>query len=259
MPNSVALIDALKRELRARRITYGRVAQHLQLSEASVKRLFATNELSLRRIDATCALLGIEFTDLASAAVARTNVISQLTLEQEQELAEDPKLTLVCCAAMSYWTLENIVEHYALTRAECIELLARLDRLKIIELGMNNRFRLRVSQTFRWLPDGPMQQQFRKYTQMDYFQSHFSGENELMLQVFGALSAASRAALLNRLKNVAHEFAEMNQHDSYLPLGERQTMTMVLAVRPWEPRNLRALRRKAPAAGGGRTGRRNPH
>lgn len=252
MPNSVALTDALKRALRARRITYARVAQQLKLSEASVKRLFATNQLSLKRVDATCALLGIEFTDLAAAAVARTSVISQLTLEQEQELAEDPKLTLVCCAAFSYWTLEDIVEHYALTRAECIELLARLDRLKIIELGVNNRFRLRVSQTFRWLPNGPVQQQFRKYAQMDYFQSDFSGENELMLQLFGSLSAASRAALLNRLKSVAHEFAEMNHQDSHLPLGERNTMTMVLAVRPWEPRNLRALRRKAPAQGTGR-------
>jgi hypothetical protein len=119
----------------------------------------------------------------------------------------------------------------------------------MIELQPNNRFRLRISGTFRWLPDGPFQQQFRKYAQMDFFQSHFSGENELMLQVFGTLSAQSRAALLGRLKNVAHEFAEMNQQDGALPLAEKNSMTLVLAVRPWEPRNLRALRRKAPKAG----------
>ena len=249
MPHSVALMDALKRELRARRITYARVAQHLDLSEATVKRLFAQNELSLQRIDATCALLGIEFTDLAAAAVGRTSVISQMTLEQEQELVEDPKLMLVACAVLSYWTLEHIVERYALTRAECIEMLARLDRLKMIELQPNNRFRLRISGTFRWLPDGPFQQQFRKYAQMDFFQSHFSDENELMLQVFGSLSAQSRAALLGRLKAVAHEFAEMNQQDGALPFDEKNSMTLVLAVRPWEPRNLRALRRKAPSAG----------
>ena len=258
MPHSVALMDALKRELRARRITYARVAQHLDLSEATVKRLFAQNELSLQRIDATCALLGIEFTDLAATAVARTSVISQMTLEQEQELVEDPKLMLVACAVLSYWTLEHIVEHYALTRAECIEMLARLDRLKMIELQPNNRFRLRISGTFRWLPDGPFQQQFRKYAQMDFFQSHFSGENELMLQVFGSLSAQSRAALLGRLKNVAHEFAEMNQQDGALPLDEKNSMTLVLAVRPWEPRNLRALRRKGPSAGDAGRGRSPP-
>jgi AraC-like DNA-binding protein len=247
MAHSVALMDALKRELRARRITYARVAQHLQLSEATVKRLFAQNELSLQRIDATCALLGMEFTDLAATAVSRTNVISQMTLEQEQELVEDPKLLLVGCAVLSYWTLEHIVEHYALTRAECIELLARLDRLKMIELQPNNRYRLLTSAAFRWIPDGPFQQQFRKYAQMDYFQSHFSGDNELMLQVFGSLSAQSRAALLGRLKNVAHEFSEMNQQEGPLPLTEKNSMTLVLAVRPWEPRNLRALRRKKPA------------
>jgi hypothetical protein len=248
MPHSIALMDSLKRELRARRITYARVAKHLALSEATVKRLFAQNELSLQRIDATCALLGMEFTDLAASAVARTSLISQMTLEQEQELIEDPKLLLVGCAVLSYWTLEDIVEHYALTRAEVIEMLVRLDRLKMIELQPNNRFRLRISGTFRWLPDGPFQQHFRKYAQMDFFQSHFSDENELMLQVFGSVSAQSRAALLNRLKNVAHEFAEMNQHDGPLPIAEKNSMTLVLAVRPWEPRNIRALRRKKPVA-----------
>jgi len=244
MPHSLALVDVLKRELRARRLTYARVARHLDLSVTSIKRLFAQNRLSLPRIDAVCQLMGLEFTDLAAAAVARTSVISELTLEQEQELVDDPKLMLVACAALSYWTSEHIVEHYALTIAACIELLARLDRLKMIELGPNNRFRLRVSQTFRWLPDGPIQQQFRKYAQIDYFQSRFSGENELMLQIFGALSRASRAALLTRLKQVAHEFATMNHQDGHLPLSDRHTMTLVLAVRPWEPRYLRALRRK---------------
>lgn len=243
MSNSIALIDALKRELRARRITYAKVAQHLDLSETSVKRLFAHNSLSLPRIDAICALIGIEFTDLAAAAVARTSVISQLTLEQEQELVDDPRLMLVACAALSYWTLEHIVAHYALTKPQCIALLVRLDRLKMIELGANNRFRLRVSQTFRWLPDGPIQREFRKSAQIDYFQSRFNGENELMLQIFGALSPSSRAALLTRLKKVAHEFAEMNHQDGHLPLSDRQSMTLVLAVRPWEPRHLRALRR----------------
>ncbi len=243
-------MDVLKRELRARRITYARVAKHLELSEASVKRLFAQNELSLQRIDATCALLGMEFTDLAASAVARTSLISQMTLEQEQELIEDPKLLLVGCAVLSYWTLEDIIEHYALSRPEVIEMLVRLDRLKMIELQPNNRFRLRISGTFRWLPDGPFQQHFRKYAQMDFFQSHFSDENELMLQVFGSVSAQSRAALLNRLKHVAHEFAEMNQHDGPLSIAEKNSMTLVLAVRPWEPRNIRALRRKKPQAPG---------
>lgn len=245
MPQSLALVDALKRELRARRITYAHVAHHLGLSVTTVKRLFAQHRLNLPRIDAVCELMGIEFTDLAAAAVARTSVISELTLKQEQEIVDDPRLMLVACAALSYWTLEHIVERYALTRAECIELLARLDRLKMIELGPNNRFRLRISQTFRWLPDGPIQRQFRRYAQMDYFRSRFSGEDELMLQIFGALSRASRAGLLTRLKQVAHEFAAMNHQDAYLPLGERHTMTLVLAVRPWEPRYLRVLRRRS--------------
>ncbi|MBI3374182.1 MAG: helix-turn-helix transcriptional regulator [Betaproteobacteria bacterium] len=246
MPHSAALLEALKRELRVRRITYARVARHLGLSLTSVKRLFSRNGFNLQRIDRICALMDIEFTDLAHVAVARTSVISQLSFEQEKEFVDDPRLMLVACAALSYWNLEQIVEHYDFTPAQCIRLLVKLDRLKFIELGANNRFRLRVSQTFSWLPDGPIQQQFRKYMQLDYFRSRFNSENELMLQVFGALSKPSRAALLTRLKRLAHEFSEMNRQDGPLPLGERQSMTLLLAVRPWEPLHLRALRRKRP-------------
>lgn len=92
LPHSVSLMDAFTRTACAR-ITYAHVAEHLDLSKASVKRLFAQNELSLTRIDATCSLLGIELTDLAAAAVARTSMISQMTLAQEQELVEAPS----CC------------------------------------------------------------------------------------------------------------------------------------------------------------------
>lgn len=244
MPHSNSLMHTLKLELRARKITYARVAEQLGLSVTSVKRLFSQNRFNLQRIDSICSLMGIEFTDLARSVVAKTSVIAQLTHEQEKEFVADPRLMLVACAALSHWNFEQIVAHYDLKESECIRLLARLDRLKFIELGSHNRFKLMVSQTFAWLPDGPIQQQFREYAQLDYFRSRFDGENELMLLVFGALSKPSRAALIARLKRVAHEFSQMNNDDAPLPLSERQSMSLVLAVRPWEPRYLRVLRRK---------------
>ena len=55
MPQTAALVDALKRELRTRKLTYAQVATHLAMSEASVKRMFSRNEFTLERIDAICA------------------------------------------------------------------------------------------------------------------------------------------------------------------------------------------------------------
>jgi len=50
MGQRTQIVAELKRALRARGLTYAQVAKHLQLSEASVKRLFAAGDLSLERL-----------------------------------------------------------------------------------------------------------------------------------------------------------------------------------------------------------------
>ena len=49
MAETATLMDALKRALRARRISYSKVGEVLDLSEASVKRLFSRGGFTLER------------------------------------------------------------------------------------------------------------------------------------------------------------------------------------------------------------------
>jgi hypothetical protein len=75
--------------------------------------------------------------------------------------------------ALNHVTFDQIVAAYAIPKAECIQLLMRLDRLKFIELQPNNRIRLLVSHTFSWLPDGPIQRFFNQQAHNEYFRSRF--------------------------------------------------------------------------------------
>jgi transcriptional regulator with XRE-family HTH domain len=234
MANTAALVETLKRELRARRITYAAIARHLGLSEVSVKRMFSRKELSLSRLDGICALAGIEFSDLARLVTTETAVISQLTPEQEREFVDNEKLMLVALCALNHWGYEQILKVYDIAPAECVKLLARLDKLKFVELMPNNRIRLLVSRAFTWIPDGPIQRFFKTRMQTDFFRSEFDGENELLLLANGALSRKSIAALMVRLRRAMSEFAEMRNDDAALPAAERQPITLLLAARPWE-------------------------
>src|SRR5688572_8804108 len=148
MAHSDALVETLKRELRARKITYAMVAKHLRLSEVSVKRMFSRREFTLSRLDLICELAHIEFSDLARMFMAQGAIISQLTPEQESEFVDNHKLMLVALCVLNSWTFDQIVAGYDISPAECVKLLARLDRLKFIELLPNNRFRLIVSHAF---------------------------------------------------------------------------------------------------------------
>jgi len=248
MARSTVVVEMLKRELRARGITYAGVAKHLGMSEASVKRMFAQKEFTLSRIDRICELAGMEFSELARTIAAQDNVISQLTYEQEKEFIENPRLMLVALCTLNHWSFEQIVSAYDLMPAECVKLLARLDKLKFIELMPNNRIRLLVSRFFAWIPDGPIQRLFKEQFQVDFFRSRFDGPNELLLLANGALSKPSLAALLARLRKTAAEFSGMRSDDAGLPATERTPITLLLAARPWAAEFLQKYRRKSAAA-----------
>jgi len=248
MARTAVLVETLKRELKARGITYAAVARALGMSEASVKRMFARKEFTLSRLDRICELAGLEFSELARMLPGQDAVVSQLTAEQEKEFVANPKLMLVALCTLNHWSFEDITSAYDLGEAECVKLLARLDRLKFIELMPGNRIRLLVSRAFAWIPDGPIQRLFKEQFQLDFFRSRFDKEGELLLLANGAVSKASVGALLARLRKTAAEFSAMRGDDAALPAGERQPITLLLAARPaWSPEMLRKYRRLKPA------------
>jgi transcriptional regulator with XRE-family HTH domain len=247
MAQSTALVAALKRELKARGITYATLAQRMRLSEASVKRMFSRGDFTLKRLDAVCECAGLELSDLARTSSRTETLISRLTPEQEREILADRKLFLVAVCVLNHVTFEQIVATYEITPAECVRLLMRLDRLRVIELKPGNRIRLLVSRTFTWHPDGPILRFFQEQAQNEYFRSRFEQPDELLLVVNGMLSKGSSLELVNRLKRIGREFSELHNDDLRLPLAQRSAMSVVLALRHWELEAFRALRRRSPA------------
>lgn len=254
MTQSAALIEALKRELKARGVTYAAVARHLKLSEATVKRMFSRHDFTLKRLEEVCAAAQLDLADLARGLPREQTLLTKLTAEQEKEIVSDLKLFLVAVCALNHVTYEQIFERYDITPAECIRLLTRLDRLKFIELQPGNRIRLLVSRTFGWLPNGPIQKFFRDHVG-EFFQSGFSRDDEFVLVVNGMLSKASGAVLLDRLKRIAREFSDFHNDDVRLPLGERSAMSLCVALRHWELAAFAQLRRRRETARAVKTAR----
>jgi len=247
MKKAVAVVDALKRALRARGVTYADVAKALRLSEASVKRLFSSGHFTLERFEQVCEVARTSLSELAKSIDDGSEDITQLTLEQEREIMADHKLLLVALCALNHLTLEQMTQTYEVSKAECIRLLVALDRIKFLELLPNNRIKLRVTRAFSWRPNGPIQQFFKARAQNEYFGSPFDQPGELMVLVNSVLSKASTEQVIAKLRRVANEVADLHHADAHLPLGERRGATLLVAMRPWELDEFRALRRKKPA------------
>ena len=89
MAHSKALVQILKRTLRSARITYADIAFHLEMSEANVKRLFATQSFTLQRLEAICELMNMDLGDLFNMLESERQRIRHLSRQQEQELVAD--------------------------------------------------------------------------------------------------------------------------------------------------------------------------
>ncbi len=243
MSSPELLLQVLRTQMRAAGVTYKMLAERIAMSESSVKRMFGQQDMSLSRLAQICKAAGVAMEDVLRGAADATPQADALTLTQEKSLLANPHLLLMAICCLGHWTIEQVLETYDLTEPECILLLAELDRLGVIELKPLNRYRLRVSNAFRWLPDGPVQRFFREHAVADYFSGSFDGAGETLLCLPARLSQPSAQELVGRIQQLAADLARLHQNDRRLTPQERDGFTLLVGFRSWEFAAFTALRR----------------
>ena len=249
MSTTQDLVAVLKDELRAAHVTYADVADHLGLSQSSVKRMFAADgDMPLSRIDDVLRVLKMDFAELARKVADAQPLRHELTLEQERAVVADRKLLLLAICALSQWTFEQITGTYAIAEAECVRLLVQLDRLGIIELRPLNRYRLKVAKGFRWRPNGPVMAYFREHVIDDYYSGGFDGDGELLMLVHGQISPSLATTFVERLQRVGKDFAQQHLTDQKLGPDQKRAYTLVVGMRSWLFAAFRDLKRTSVVA-----------
>ena len=248
MADSKQLITTLKQLLKANGLTYAAVGRQLQLSEVTVKRMFSTGNFSLPRLDAVCAMIKLELHDLVIATEEARARTKRLSREQETELVSDLRLLLVAVCARLHWSFDDIIRHYAINRHECTRLLARLDRLGLIEYLPGNRIKPTVAHDFEWIPGGPIESFFSRHVQQEFLDARFDAPGELRLYVTAMLSAASIESLNQKLRAIVADIATWQRADATLPSTARHETSLLVAMRDWELSVFRAMRRENTAA-----------
>lgn len=246
MSQTAALLDQLKKCLREANTTYADVARHLGLSEASIKRMFAQKNLSLDRLEAICSLIQLEISDLVGATTQSRVLLSQLNEQQEQEIVDSTELLLILVCLVNHWTIDDFMTIYDFKENECIKLLAKLDRLKIIELLPGNRVRLLLTPTFKWRDNGPIQRFFQQRVEAEFFKSRFALPTERLISVNGMMAESSNLKLQQRMQHLARDFTDSCDSDAQLPLNSRMGTTLVVAIRSWEYSSFAKYKRVKP-------------
>jgi transcriptional regulator with XRE-family HTH domain len=243
MAEQSLIVAELKRALRERALTYAAVAKKLDLSIASVKRLFSRGDLSLKRVDLICELLETSLAEVLEAARDRP-AVEQLTLAQEQEIVSDPKLFLIAWLVLNRAPIEEVVRSYTFTEREVLRLFYKLDQLKVIELQPGNRVRLLVNRHFSWRAGGPVQRYIHQKLLREFMASHFAGPQEEFFFHGGITSEAAIGEIKLALRNTARQCADIIERDRG-SRGNRRGAAFLLALRPWEYSGFREFERAA--------------
>lgn len=244
MPLAHRIVDALKKCLRARGMTYAALGRELRLSEASVKRLFSRQTFTLSRIEQILRVLDLDLVELARMTRATQSGEAELSLEQETLLASDERLLSVFWLLLNGWRFDDIVEAFIITRTELTLALARFERARLIDWDTGERVRLKVAKDFVWRTAGPVKKAYGLRVTADFLRSRFGGPLELLRFEARDLSPASAAMLRRRLERVAAEFNELAEVDAGLPARRREGVGMLVACRPWAFSAMNALRRR---------------
>jgi len=246
MPSRSPFVEALKRSVRAKGITYAGLARELRLSEASVKRMFSRGSFTLARIEEILTVLDLDLQEVARMSRAAGGPV-ELTHEQETGLARDERLMSVFWLVQNDWSFQEILDAFSITRAELTAAFARLDRLKLVQWGAGERVRLCVPRDFRWRAGGPVKKAYGKRAMREFLEARFDAPLELLRFESRVLSPESAAVLRRRLERVVSEFNQFAEADGTVPTGRRVGVALLAACRPWEFSVLNALKPRRPA------------
>ncbi len=237
------LVATLKRRLKIEGMTYRDVAKAIGMSEPSVKRLFASGRFTLERIVEISHLIGFTLAELAHEAAVSETRLHTLSEAQEKELVSDQKLLLVAVCVLNQWRIEDITKIYRVSEPECIQRLAKLDRLRLITLLPGNRIRLNVARDFDWRPRGPIRMFFLSHGLNDFLAGDFSREDESLSFSHAMLTESAMAKMLSEIRKLRQRFAELHEESLATPLSKRHGTGMLLAIKEWEIQAFTQLRR----------------
>jgi len=233
MSQTTQLLNTLKKYLKAKGMTYRQLGQTMNLSEASIKRLFSEQSFSLKRLEEICNILDLNFYDLAKISADAETGPSILTVHQENVLSETPKLLVFFYLLLNGRSPESIIKDYKISADESLKFLLELDRLKLIELYPGNKVRLLTQKNITWRKGGPIRAKYENLIKKEFLNAPFDQTEERLRFETGKLSDGSQSVMLKKINRLLKEYYELTEIDKALPQEKSHNTGLLIAFRPW--------------------------
>ncbi|WP_412471742.1 helix-turn-helix domain-containing protein [Halobacteriovorax sp. RT-1-4] len=138
---------ALKEVMKVRKVNYKDLAARIDMSESGLKKLMASQDCSISKLDQICDVINIDLGDLFAIAQNSKEPTLKINDKQEALFLKKPIIYHFFTELLSVdgdW--KKIASKHRLDKNECLSMLRDLDKVNLIELGEKDRVKL----LFKW-------------------------------------------------------------------------------------------------------------
>lgn len=200
------LFASLKQVLKAQGLRYKDLAEKMNTSEPTIKRLFAEQDCKLSRLMEMCEAIGISFTELVELAANQTVYPTELSFETEQALASKPGLMSFFMLLVSEFDIDFIVERNQLSKQDGYLYLRELEKLELIRLRQDDSYYFLVNRPILWRLDGPLHSTLVSVNQ-GFIKESISRNNKEKYPFY----SASRLLSPNSIKQLSQDIDNLYQ------------------------------------------------
>ena len=242
-----ALLATLKQLLRERKIGYQAIAESLEVSLPTVKRMLNKPNLPLDRLYAICRIAQLDPVDVFSRAAKGRPQHTVMTEEQDTLFFERPEFLSYFMKLAEGLSPDEIADAESLPARSTQRYLAGLEKVGLIERDTGTKIRLLVAPPFGFGPDSRvLRAQHAEFLQHVVSQV-LSPEREegtyAILKPF-MLQQDLYSEMLDELAAVVDKYAYHSEHPGNRDVPNRKPWHLALAAGPAdteEPEPLKAI------------------
>lgn len=226
------LFEVIRSAMKSRRITYTELGTRLDLSEATIKRLFQDKDCKLSRLLEICDELDISITDAIDKARRPRQNNNTLPESVEIRLAGNPDLFNFLVLILDDVPVSEIKQYYNLDQADIVLYARDLQNLGLIEQEIDGQIKLKNSEPVKFSHLGPLHRMIRQKN-LDFLKDIMDrreNNNDIIIAVSRKMQKETAQLIREELADLRNRIHTLTAQDqSLLPPEDLHTFKMCCA------------------------------
>ncbi|WP_428686681.1 helix-turn-helix domain-containing protein, partial [Roseibium sp.] len=208
--------------LKARGMTYADLAGRMNVSEPTVKRIFAGQDCKLGRLLEICDILEVPLPDVLHRAARVSEKASVLPVATEARLAADPSLFFLFILLREPIPQHLIEERFGLSGQDMFRFGQDLEALGLAEVHAGNRIKITRKDPIQFRLDGPLIPLLKEINLkfLDQAISNAGGQNSPFFTVSRRMLPDTAAFIAREIEALQATISELARQDQMVSREE---------------------------------------